>query len=190
MTEYHTQRKYEKSNDILELNVGGMTDGFTVKRSLLCKVPGSSLEAMFSPRNEQLLQKINGKIFVDRDPRIFKYVISYLKNDCFLNSFKSFYEKELFEKEIDFWGLRQNNEITIQNHDIIELNVSGKTDGFAVSRMVLCSVPGSKLAKLFKNTSDLLRINDRIFLDRDPEIFTLVIQYLKSNFMPPDFKSA
>lgn len=40
------------SVDVLELNVSGVTEGFTLRRQLLCSVPGSALEAMFSERND------------------------------------------------------------------------------------------------------------------------------------------
>ena len=39
----------QTSDEIVELDVGGVTEGFKVKRSLLCGVPGSRLHAMFCP---------------------------------------------------------------------------------------------------------------------------------------------
>ena len=66
------------SDEIIDLDVSGVTAGFRVRRSLLCQVPGSALAAMFSGRHE--LKKVNGKIFLDRDPEVFKLVVSYLRN--------------------------------------------------------------------------------------------------------------
>jgi hypothetical protein len=66
-------------DEILSLSVSGVTHGFVVKRSLLTSVPNSILEAYFSGRQELTL--IDGKIFVDRDPKTFEMLISYLRND-------------------------------------------------------------------------------------------------------------
>jgi hypothetical protein len=51
-------------DEVLDLNVGGQF--FSVKRSILCSVEGSALEAMFSGRHEYLMR--DGKIYVDRNP--------------------------------------------------------------------------------------------------------------------------
>ena len=80
----------------MKLNVSGTTDGFTLKRSLLTSVSGSALEAMFSDRNIEMLERIDGYIYVDRDPEIFKYIISYLRNDKKLPEIKDSYIAELF----------------------------------------------------------------------------------------------
>ena len=66
-------------DELLHLDVGGLYFPKVSKR-LLTSIPGSSLEAMFSGRHE--LSKSDGKIFVDRDPEIFKSLIRYLRNDC------------------------------------------------------------------------------------------------------------
>ena len=63
---------------MLDLNVGGVT-GIQVRKSVLCSVPDSMLEAMFSGRFSY--KEIDGRIFIDRDPEIFKLVINYLRND-------------------------------------------------------------------------------------------------------------
>ena len=56
-------------DELLVLDVGGLYFP-KVSKKLLTSVPGSSLEAMFSGRHE--LTKEFGKIFVERDPEIFK----------------------------------------------------------------------------------------------------------------------
>ena len=52
----------------LDLNVGGQ-EGIMTKKSLLCKIEGSKLQETF--KDESLLKKVEGKIFVDRDPNNF-----------------------------------------------------------------------------------------------------------------------
>ena len=72
-------KRATQTESIVALNVGGVTDGFTVSRNLLCSVKGSALEAMFSGRHE--LPLYEGKVFVDRDPKIFNLVVNYLRNN-------------------------------------------------------------------------------------------------------------
>ena len=70
-------------------------------RSLLCSVEGSALEAMFSGRHE--LRIIDGKVYVQRDPKIFRLLISYLRNCQRLPEIEDKLERELFDLELDFW---------------------------------------------------------------------------------------
>ena len=64
-------------DDIFELNVGGTL--FTVTRKTLCRAPGTMIEAKFSGRHPIKLTK-DGKVFIDRNPKAFEYVIEYLRN--------------------------------------------------------------------------------------------------------------
>ena len=47
----------------------------------------------------------DGKVFVDRDPEIFRYVLLYLTNDLKLPLIKDDFIRELFIEELKFWGL-------------------------------------------------------------------------------------
>ena len=67
-----------QAEDIISLDVGGVTNGFKVRKSVLTSVPDSALEAMFSGRHN--LPVINGNIFIDKDPTIFINVLNYLRN--------------------------------------------------------------------------------------------------------------
>ena len=66
-------------DDVVQLNVGGKTEGFMVRTSVLTQIPDSPLEAMFSGRHT--LPMIDGKVFVDRDPSAFLKVVNYLRNN-------------------------------------------------------------------------------------------------------------
>jgi hypothetical protein len=115
----------------VQLNVRGVTAGFTVPLALLVSVPDSALATMFSERNKPMLIVINGnQVFVDRDPEVFIAVLEYLRNGCILNSFKSFRIRDLFLKELEFWNLPAPGGIVDCNDDVLELNVSGETAGF------------------------------------------------------------
>ena len=102
------KEKVAKADDILELNVGGITNGFVVRRSLLCSVPGSALEAMFSGRHH--LPKFEGKIFVDRNPVVFSHIIDYLRNNMQLPEGLDKLEIGKIDLEIQFWGLKPKQE--------------------------------------------------------------------------------
>ena len=67
------------SETILPLNVSGVTEGFVIPRTLLCSVPNTALEAMISGRHN--VPKIDGKLFVNRNPKIFMRVLDYLRNN-------------------------------------------------------------------------------------------------------------
>lgn len=64
-------------SEIIELNIGGM-DSICVRKSTLCHVPGSSLEAMFSGRHT--LHKKDDKVFVDRNPFAFNMMLDFIRN--------------------------------------------------------------------------------------------------------------
>ena len=64
------------SDPILSINVGGC-DTLMVRKSLLTSFKGSVLERHFS---SEVVEKLpDGSIFLDRDPKIFKRVLSWLR---------------------------------------------------------------------------------------------------------------
>ena len=52
--------------------------------------------------------RVNGKVFVDRDPKVFKYVVMYLRNNQKLPMIQDKFRRELFEQELQFWGLEED----------------------------------------------------------------------------------
>jgi len=65
---YQEKQKFAiKNNDFLELNVGGVSDGFTISKKLLHKVRGSKLEGLCGCHHDHETDTINGRIFIDRD---------------------------------------------------------------------------------------------------------------------------
>lgn len=65
-------------SEIVELNVGGCKE-FEIRKSTLQHVPGSALDAMFSGRH--MLPMKNNKVFVDRDPKAFKMMVDFIRNN-------------------------------------------------------------------------------------------------------------
>ena len=71
--------------------------------------------------------------------------------------------------------------VTAIESEIIGLNVGGRE--IMTSKETLCTVPGSKLSKLFTDAHRLSRVmgknSELIFLDRNGHIFEHVIDYLR-----------
>lgn len=66
------------ANAILELNVGG--EIVAAKRGILTQAEDSLLEAMFSGRWDQSLDRdASGRIFIDYSPAVFRVLLSYLR---------------------------------------------------------------------------------------------------------------
>ncbi len=51
---------------------------------VLCEgfAKGSNLEKAFGPEGFENLNRIGDQIFVDRDGKIFEFLINYLRNNC------------------------------------------------------------------------------------------------------------
>lgn len=65
--------------------------------------------------------------------------------------------------------------------EVLELNVGG-TQKIMVSHNIICSIPESTLAKLFKGNHELKKCDDgSIFLDRDGKTFNYLVNYLRNN---------
>lgn len=62
--------------DLVRLNVQG--EFVVVSREILCIVPGTKLEAMFSGRWSNLPEDEEGRVFIDCDPTCFRHLLKYL----------------------------------------------------------------------------------------------------------------
>ena len=66
--------------------------------------------------------------------------------------------------------------------DIIKLSVGGRI--FVTKRCTLCAYPDSLLGKIFDPDSKFARpaeIDGCVFIDRDPDMFAHVLNYLRGN---------
>ena len=70
-------------------------------KSLLRAVPGTYLDAMFSGNFK--LEKIDGKIFLNRDPKIFRMILQYLRNGLHPKKLDEA-TFEQYENELEFLG--------------------------------------------------------------------------------------
>ena len=65
--------------------------------------------------------------------------------------------------------------------DILTLNVSGVTEGFTVPSSLLTSVEGSGLEAFFSGRHELKMVEQNPYLNRDPDTFKLLLQYLRND---------
>ena len=57
--------------------------------------------------------------------------------------------------------------------DIVQFNVRGKTEGFLTTMDNLTKAEGSLMSKMMKGEVPLKKINDAIFIDRNPNIIKI-----------------
>ena len=100
----------KKDSEIVRLDLGGNL--MKVSRETLTSVEGSLLEKMFSGKhNIRGKEQENKSVYLDRDFRTFEYMINYLRNGREVYpQFESKAEQDLFEKEIEYWGIKTFNE--------------------------------------------------------------------------------
>lgn len=98
---------YSLPDGIIKLNVGGKKID-TLKQTLT-KKEGSLLYKMFSGLSP-ISKDEKGRVFVDRNPRIFGLVLEYLRDQ--LLTFESENEKESFVKELQFWEISPPSKFT------------------------------------------------------------------------------
>lgn len=68
----------EKLSETQELNVGGIH--YTTSLQTLLADPESKLHEMFSGSATELLRDAKGRVFLDRDGALFRYVLDYLRD--------------------------------------------------------------------------------------------------------------
>ena len=83
-------------------------------------------------------------------------------------------------KEKDAWKREQDKIQSMQPLDeIVELNVGGKED-LCVRKSTLCHVEGSALAAMFSGRHTLQTKNNRVFIDRNPLAFNMMIDFIRN----------
>lgn len=67
--------------------------------------------------------------------------------------------------------------------NIIDLDIGG-THKITTTKTTLCTAPDSTLAAMFSGRHKLNMHNGRVFIDRDGDIFCLVINFLRTGKVP------
>ena len=70
-----------------------------------------------------------------------------------------------------------------------ELNVRGDTEGFTISKALLCSVPGSRLEDKFSGRHPIQKENGKVLMDRDPAVFRDLVNFLRNPTIFPVFEN-
>ncbi|KAK7097651.1 BTB/POZ domain-containing protein KCTD12-like [Littorina saxatilis] len=92
------------SSNIVELNVGGVMYSTTL--DTLLKQPGSLLASLFKQDSDKahLVKDSKGKVFIDRDGVLFRYVLDYLRNLKLVLP-ENFHERDRLKQEAEYYQL-------------------------------------------------------------------------------------
>lgn len=105
-----------ETTNVIEINIGG----YIYKTTKLTLIKGTNF---FSSLFESLDNGINtlrdseGRIFVDRNGRIFEYILDYLRSDFLDINLLPQLDKNMVKRELDFYGIDISN---INEMNIIE----------------------------------------------------------------------
>ena len=107
----HGEDADDADDEVLQINVGGKF--FVTKRSTLCGFDDSMLAKMFKPDSpfSSLTKDTSGRIFIDRDPEAFEFILLYLMRGAVLTSFPQ--NDDLLARvvhESDYFGLQELTE--------------------------------------------------------------------------------
>lgn len=151
-------------SDIIILNVGGTIFRSTKSTLEISKYFEAMLNGNFKLNKDE--------VFIDRDPELFGYILSYLRNKD-INQFNKYYEKRSdLEGELQFYCL------DIENNEIVTINVGGTI--FKTTRSTL------EPLLYFQNCMDNKNVN--VFIDRDPELFGYILNYLRNSNLQQIYK--
>ncbi|XP_071845751.1 uncharacterized protein [Apostichopus japonicus] len=105
---------------VVQLNVGGSL--YTTSRSVLTKDAGSKLYHMLSGNMPNMVDT-NGNVFIDRDGKLFRYILNFLRDNKLVVPLK-FAEFDLLLAEAEYYQLKQLKEAILEkmisNVDIME----------------------------------------------------------------------
>ena len=93
----------DHSGNTVELNVGGVM--YTTSLDTLVKQPDSLLASLFKePSKSRLVHDSKGKVFIDRDGVLFRYILDYLRNLKLVLP-EGFHERERLKQEAEYFKL-------------------------------------------------------------------------------------
>lgn len=90
------------ADSTVDLNVGGQN--FETARATLVRQPGSYLEGLLSGRH-QVSRDRNGRIFINRDPELFRVILNFMRNPQTPPTPRDSAESEALCHEAKFYGI-------------------------------------------------------------------------------------
>ena len=188
-------------SNVVDLNIGG--EEFCVSKATLTKkwkksgsnaefYPTNMFEDLMCGRAQVELDKL-GRIFIDRNPKLFEIVLDYLRTEN-IPSDLSEAKLELLLKEADFYRLNSLADVIKAKRaekkvDVVEINVGGTV--FSTLRSTLVKkitypfepnlVYASHLIeKMINGEANCVKDrNGAIFIDRDPKLFAHLLNDLR-----------
>lgn len=93
----------DHGGNTVELNVGGVM--YTTSLDTLVKQPDSLLASLFKDSSKsRLVRDSKGKVFIDRDGVLFRYILDYLRNLKLVLP-ENFHERERLKQEAEYFKL-------------------------------------------------------------------------------------
>lgn len=111
--------------DPVSLNVGG--EIYTTTLDTLTRCRDSMLGAMFTGQIP-VLRDNTGNVFIDRDGKVFRYILNYLRSS-YLDLPDGFSELALLRREADFFQIRPLQEEICRYEASVPLNFKGGPQG-------------------------------------------------------------
>lgn len=104
------KRKHEADEEILSLNVGGITKGMSTTRSTLINsvnhFPQSTLSVMFSPGNRELMRRDpEGRYFLDYDGETFRHILNVVREPSRMEVIPQGMDPSVWWQALGYWGL-------------------------------------------------------------------------------------
>ena len=99
---------------MIKLNVGGKTEGFSTRQTVLAQV-----------KDSKLAQVAKGKdsLFIDRNPKVFSLVLDAMRNEGKAPFISDRQTKENFRNELAYWGLESfvKDDFSSENDTMVKL---------------------------------------------------------------------
>lgn len=138
-----------ESNEIsvIELNVGGVH--YTTTLKTLISEKDSKLNFMFGENFSNLTKDAKGRIFLDRDGVLFRYILDYLRDEI-ISLPEGFREKERLRKEAEYYklnGMLKYMDMVVENNQPGCITV-GYRGSFQFGKDGLADVKFRKLSRI------------------------------------------
>jgi len=123
-----------------------------------------------------------GNIFIDRNPTLFEIILDYIRNGSIEeDKFKTYYEK--LKTEFAFYKINclyfgDSPKPLLEDKSVVSFNVGGKI--FSTLFSTISPHGKSLLMNIVTSNTSVKDGKGYFFIDRNPKIFSIVIDYLRT----------